>query len=144
MTESNPTEVEGIEAARKQYGASLHFVTRVEHQRTLARIALLERQAALMRSFVQESTYPTERVERPCNGSHTQYSSMAFDAVCPKCGYSEDGPGGTLVTYEPTSLAKKASETLAAVDMLEASVQINEKGIKIDTDAIKKLGDQHV
>lgn len=109
-----------LKEAQKQYGKSLHFVTVVEHQRALLKIATQERQLSMLRAFVQDQTYQTERKENYCPGSHTQYSSMhwAADETCPKCGHTEDGPGGTIVTYEPTATALRALNLLAEIDKL--------------------------
>ena len=135
--------LDGIDAARAQYGKSLHFVTRTEHQRTLLKVALRERQLSMLRAFVQVCSNETERVENYCSGSHTQYSSMhwAADEICPKCGNSEDGPGGTIITTEPTERAKRAKELLNAIDLMDVPFQMEEKGITVDTETIKKLGD---
>lgn len=57
--------------------------------------------------------HETERKERGCRGSHSQYSSMANDDLCPICKEWEDGPGGTIVTHEPTKKAILAKEALA-------------------------------
>jgi hypothetical protein len=60
-----------------------------------------------------------ERVERPCPGSHSYYSSMHpnADTKCPICGNSEDSLGRDIVAYYPTKNAHVASAILAATEV---------------------------
>jgi hypothetical protein len=88
---------------------------KVERQRDELQneLAAEKAKSAKLAGLAQKIKHQTERKERGCKGSHTQYSSMSNDRICPICKQWEDGPGGDIVTYEPTNLAKEAVEALA-------------------------------
>lgn len=60
-------------------------------------------------------TYRTERVEKPCGGTHSQYSSMANDRICPHCNEWEDGPAGKIAKTVFTADAQMVRSTLGAM-----------------------------
>ena len=63
-----------------------------------------------MDAVLEKVSRETVRDWRGCHGSHTQYSSMAFEATCPICGESEDGPGGQICHLVLTTIATEARE----------------------------------
>ena len=67
----------------------------------------------------------TERVETYCPGSHTDYSSMHYnaDTTCDICGKSNDSRGGNITSYEPTNDAKLAREALAKLTEAVPSIK---------------------